>query len=160
MSQESIIDLSEVRQTKVEKKLSTLDQVRECVQVYTASMQEALLARFEQMQRATAMVESKIQTPPGMPDPRNDIGMRLKFLDGTVARLTDLIYASAVVLDHEKDPTLLNAFPPLLAKYQDVIEAIVINRDKSLQETTHAEQMLLVSYRDLAKYREMLNLVR
>lgn len=159
MTQSSILDLSEVRPVKVEKKLATLDQVRECLALYKETMVEAVEARATQLRALMNASQSKIQALPNTVDPRQEIVMRLKFLDSSVVRLTDLIYASIIVLDHEKNPALLDMFPKFKAQYQDVIEAIVANRDKTIQQTTHEEQLLVSSYRDLAKFRDTLKAI-
>ena len=159
MTQSSILDLSEMRPVKTEKKIATLDQVRECLAIYKETMIEAVEARATQLRAMANASQSKIQALPGAVDPRQEIAMRLKFLDGSVMRLTDLIYASIVVLDDEKNPALLNMFPKFREQFQDVVEAIVINRDKSIQETTREEQLLISGYRDLAKFRDTLKAI-
>jgi hypothetical protein len=157
---EGIIDLSAARPQPITKVTNTVEDVKVAIQVYKKTMQEAIDVRFGYMQELPKAVNSRIQPLEGKDHPAADINARLQFLDRTIRRLTDLIIASAIVIDHENDPSLLNAFPTILAKRQEVIDTIVDNVNKKLEETTHEEAMLVAGFRDLERQYQTLRMVK
>lgn len=157
---EGLIDLSAARPESIPKKQNTIEDVKEVLKEFKATMQEAVDVRFSYMQELPKAIDSRVQVLDGQVHPAKEIQSRLNFLDNTIRRLTDLIIAGAVVIDHENDPTLLNAYPTMLANRQAVIDAIVENRNKKLEETNLTESLMVAGFRDLKRYHEVLSLVK
>lgn len=155
----SLIDLSEVRQVKEEKKKITIAEVKVAMKVYAETLQEGVNLRYEQMQKMASAMTSKIAPLPGQPHPAQELNMRLQFLDKTMIRLTDMITAGTVCIDYENDPSLLNRFPALLANRDLVMTIIVEGVEKKLEETTPEEAMAVAGFRDLERFHKTLAMV-
>jgi hypothetical protein len=155
----SLIDMSEVRPVKEEKKKVTVEDVKKALKVYAETLQEGVELRYDQMQKMAAAMTSKIAPLPGQPHPAQELNLRLQFLDKTMVRLTDMITAGTVCIDYENDPSLLNRFPRMLTNRQNVMEIVVAGVDKKLEETTPEEAMAVAGFRDLERFYKTLSMV-
>lgn len=150
----SILDLSEVRQVKTEKPKATIAQVKEALAVYRSSLLECGDLRVVQMRELIEKKDSKIQLVQGQDHPAQEIMRRIQFLDQNIVRFTDLLTAGAIVIDYETDTKFLDCFPNALKMRQEVIEAIVRNKDLAVHETVHADAALIAGYKDLRRIYE------
>ncbi|HEX9136133.1 MAG TPA: hypothetical protein VF905_04200 [Nitrospirota bacterium] len=158
MTQSSLIDLSAVKPQAITKTNYTVADVLKVLPVYIGTLEEAVDLRFVQMQEMAKAIQSKIAPLPGQPPAGAEIQMRLQFLDRTINRLSDLIIAARTIVDYETEPAFLNKFPGMIARRQEVIDTIVLNVDKKLEETTHEEALLIAGYRDLERFHRVLQM--
>jgi hypothetical protein len=149
---ETVIDLSQVRFQKTETKNATYADVKETMMVFKETMLEAVDVRFALMQELPKAAAARVEVLDKNEHPAVIIKNRLMFLDRTLNRLTDLVTAAAIVVEHENDPSFLNKFPSMVARLQDVMNVIVANRDKKLEETTNDEALLIAGYRDAQRH--------
>jgi hypothetical protein len=152
----SLIDLSAAKLEPIKKTVVTTEQLKAAQKVYADTFAEAVDLRFEQMQEMGKAVQSKIALAPGQQPPAMEIQMRLKFLDNTMNRLTDLIVACRTIIDYETNPAFLNRFPKMVANIDQAKEVIIANLEKKTEETTHEEALLIAGFRDLERFHRVL----
>lgn len=147
----SVLDLSEMRPTKVEKEAPVARvAIIDAIDVFQASLIEAMNLRHDQMQKLAAAAESKIQPLPGQTHPAQDIQQRLQFLDSSIRRFKDMINAGRMILKmDDAEETNLCQFPSFAHDLEKAKKVLVDNKDKLINETTREEGLLMASFGDL-----------
>lgn len=148
----SILDLSEMRQAKVEKAKEpeiTIEMMEQVIKIYENTLLEGANLRSEQMQEMIKAQESVVQPLPGQPHPSQEVAQRLKFLDASMRRLRDMILGGRMMIKMSQEGFDMTPFPAFAKNLSVAKKMLIDNKDKMVHETTPAEGMMIASFRDL-----------
>lgn len=158
----SIIDLSEVRPTKVEKKVYTSSDLIAAMEEHKKTMVEAVDTRYKYMIEMGKALDSKIAPLPGQPHPAQETERRLRFLDVAISQSHDCIVAGTIILEDYENPQTLAPYPALRGQRDKVAEIIVtfITEKRSVADFTQEQALLVAGFRDFERFRRVLNMVK
>lgn len=78
---------------------------------------------------------------------------KLQECDRAMKRLSDLTISADTLLEHADD--LIAKFPEIAKNIPDLVKALVDNKTKKLEETTHGEALLATMFCDFKRFYEV-----
>lgn len=156
----SIIDLSQVKPVKAEKKPDiTITQLGEAIQKHKDTVIEAFNKRYEKMGEMSAAMQSKLAVLPGQPHPAQEIANHLKFLDVVLQQTGDMITAGEIILALNHNETLMTfmkQFPDILRDMEKAKHTVVSMTERQVNDCPPEEAIVIAAYRDLKRVAEVL----